>query len=94
MGGNHREKLGLKRILCASQFTMPDMAGTTPDPASKNPNTKCSKPIQASRTPGFSYPLVSSISFPSSSPISLSSPSSQNTKLGHSSLSLHAMIMS
>jgi hypothetical protein len=31
--GNHYEKLGLKRILCASQVTVPDMVGKTPDPA-------------------------------------------------------------
>jgi len=30
-GGNHHEKLGLKRILCASQLTIPDTAGMTPD---------------------------------------------------------------
>jgi len=90
--GNHHEKLGLERISCASQFTI--TAGTTPDPAGKNTDTRSSKPNQVSRTPDFSYPLVSSISFPSSSPISLSLPSSQNTKLSHPSLSLHAMIIS
>jgi len=91
--GNHHEKLGLERISCASQFIIPDTAGTTPDPAGKNTDTRSSKPNQASRTLDFSYPLVSSISFPSSSPISLSLPSSQNTKLSQPSLSLHAMIM-
>jgi len=25
-GGNHRENIGLKRFLCASQFTIPDTA--------------------------------------------------------------------
>jgi len=93
-GRNHHEELGLKRSLCASQFTFPDTAGTTPDPAGKNTDTRSSKPNQASRTPDFSYPLVSSILFPSSFLISLSLPSSQNTKLSHSSLSLHTMIMS
>jgi len=61
MRGNHHEKLGLTRIECASQFTIPDMAGTTPDPAGKNTDTRSSKPNQASRTPDFSYPLVLSI---------------------------------
>jgi len=65
-GGNHHEKLELKRIPCASQFTIPA------DPAVKNTDTPSFKPNQASRTTDFSYPLVSSISFPSSSPISLS----------------------
>jgi len=83
-GGNDHEKLGLKRISCASQFTIPDTAGTRPDPAcnytdtrSFQPNQECnytdtrsSQPTQASRTPDFSNPLVSSTSFSSSSPIS------------------------
>src|SRR5882757_3476445 len=63
-GGNHHEKLELKRIPCASQLTIPDTAGTTPDPAVKNTDTRSSKPNQASRTPDFSYPLVSSIFVP------------------------------
>jgi len=70
-GGNHHEKLGLKRILCASQFTIAETAGTSPDPAGTLTDTRSSKPNQASRTPDFSGPLVSSISFSSSSPISL-----------------------
>jgi len=70
-GGNHHEKLGLKRISCASQLTIPDTAGTSPDPACNHSNTRSSQPNQASRTPDFSYPLVSSTSFSSSSPISL-----------------------
>ena len=53
-GGNHHEKLGLKRISCASQLTIPDTAGTSPDPAVNNTNTRSSKPNQASRTPDFS----------------------------------------
>jgi len=63
-GGNHHEKLGLKRIPCASQLTIPDTAGTTPDPAGNNTDTRSSKPNQASHTPDFSYPLVSSIFVP------------------------------
>ena len=70
-GTNHHEKLGLKRILCASQFTIPDMAGTSPDPACNHTNTRSSQSNQASRTPDFSYPVVSSTLFSSSSPISL-----------------------
>jgi hypothetical protein len=63
-GGNLHEKLGLKSISCGSQCTIPDMAGTTPDPAGKNTDTRSSKPNQVSRTPDFSYPLVSSIFIP------------------------------
>ena len=92
--GNHHEKLGLVRISCASQFTIPDTAGTTPDPGGKNTDTRSSKPNQATCTPDISYPLVFSISFPYSFPIPLSVSSSQNTKLSHPSVSLHAMIMS
>jgi len=71
IGGNHHEKLGLKRISWASQLTIPDTAGTSRDPAHTNTDTRSSQPNQASRTPDFSYPLISSISFPSSSPIAL-----------------------
>jgi len=63
-GGNQHEKLGLKRIWCASQLTIPDTPGTTPDPAGKNTDTRSSKPNQESRTPDFPYPLVSSIFVP------------------------------
>ena len=66
--GNHHEKLGLGRILCASQFTIPDITGRSPDPAGNDTNTRSSKPTQASRTPDFSGLLVSSISFSSSFP--------------------------
>jgi len=70
-GTNHHEKLGLKRISCASEFTILDTAGTSPDPACNNTDRRSSQPNQASRTPDFSYQLVSSTSFSSSSPISL-----------------------
>jgi len=63
-GGNHHEKLVLKRISWASQLTIPDTAVTTPEPAGKNTGTRTSKPNQASRTPDFSSPLVSSIFVP------------------------------
>jgi len=97
-GGNHHENLGLKRILCVSERTIPETAGTSPDPACNYADTRSSQPNRASRTPDFSYPLVSSTSLSSSSPsLSFSSttlPSLQNTKLSHFSLSLHVMIMS
>jgi len=50
---------------------LPSPIGPSPDPVCNNPNTRSSQPNQASRTPDFSYPLVSSTSFSSSSPISL-----------------------
>jgi len=49
-GGNHDENLGLKRISCASQFTIPDMVGTSPDLAANKTDVRSSKPNQASRT--------------------------------------------
>jgi hypothetical protein len=70
-GGNHHEKLGLKIISCASQFTIPDTAGPSSDPACIYTDTRSSQPNPASRTPDYSDPLVSSTSFSSSSPISL-----------------------
>jgi len=70
-GTNHHENLGLEGISCASQFTIPDTARTSPNPACTNTNTRSSQPNQASGTPDFSYPLVSSTSFSSSSPITL-----------------------
>jgi len=59
-GGNHHEKLGLKKISCASQFTIPDTAGTSPDLECNYTDTRSSQPNQASCTTDFSYPLVSS----------------------------------
>jgi len=73
-GGNHHEEMGHKSISCASQLTSPEPEGTTPDPAGENTDSRSFKPNQASRIPEFSYPLVSSILFPSSSPFSLSRP--------------------
>ena len=60
-GGNHQGKLGLERNSCASQFTIPDMAGMSPDPAGNNTDMRSSKWNQASCTPDFSGQLVSSI---------------------------------
>jgi len=68
--GNHHEKLGLKIISSESPFTIPDMAGTTPDTGCNYTDMRSSQPNQASHTPDFSYPLVSSTSFSYSSPIS------------------------
>jgi len=97
-GENHHEKLGLKRIWCASQLTIPDTAGMSSDPACNHTDMRSSQPNQACRTSDFSYRLVSSTSFSSASPslsfLSTTLPSSQNTTLTHPSLSLHAMIMS
>jgi len=50
-GGNHHEKLGLNRILCASQLTIPDRAGTSPNLACNNTNMMSSEPKQVSHTP-------------------------------------------
>jgi len=43
-GGNHHEKLGLKRISCAGQCIIPDTVGTTPNPAGKITFTRYSTP--------------------------------------------------
>jgi len=74
-GGNYHEKLEPKRMSCASQFsTIPNIAGISPNSAGNNTDTRSSKPNQTSCTPDFSYPIVSSILFPSSSPLSLIRP--------------------
>jgi len=52
---------GTWRIPCASQFTIPDMPGTSPDPACNYTDMSSSQPNQAIGTPDFPYPLVSSI---------------------------------
>jgi len=84
-GGNYHMKLELMRILGAGHCTIPDMAGTSLDPVCKNTDTRSSHPNQewnytdrrssqqnqASRTPDFSFSLISSELFPSSSRISL-----------------------
>jgi len=65
-GGKHHENLGLKRISCASQFTISDPAGTSPDPAGDITDMRSSKPKRACHIPYSSGLLVSSISFSSS----------------------------
>jgi hypothetical protein len=66
--GNHHEKLGLKRVSCATQFTIPVTADMSPDPVGNYTNMRSFNPNRAMRAPDFSYPLVSSILFPSASP--------------------------
>jgi hypothetical protein len=68
---NHHKNLGLKRIVCVSQLTIPYTAGMTPDTTCNYPNTRSPQPNQACRTPEFSYPLVSSTLCSYSSPITL-----------------------
>jgi len=70
-GGNRHEKLGLKRMSCASKFTIPDRAGMCPDPGCHYTHTRLSDRNLASRAANFSFLLVSSTSFSSSSPIFL-----------------------
>jgi hypothetical protein len=70
-GGNHHEKLWLKRNSCASQLIIPATAGTSPDLACNNSDTRSSQPNQASRTPDYTYPLVSFTLFSSWSPITV-----------------------
>ena len=60
--GNHHYNLEHERISGARQFTIPDTAGTTPDPAGKNSDTRCSKPNPAPHNADVSCLLVSSIS--------------------------------
>jgi len=69
--GNYHEKLGLTRISCASQLTIPTTAGKSPDPACSCTDTRSSQLNQERCTWDFSYPHLFSISFSSSSPISL-----------------------
>jgi hypothetical protein len=70
-GGNHHEKLGLRNISCASQFIIPDVAGTSPDPVCNHTDPRSSQPNQASRNSDRSNPFVLSTLFLSSSPIFL-----------------------
>jgi hypothetical protein len=68
--GNHHEKLVIQRISCASQYAIPNTAGTSPDQACTDSDTSSLHPNHTSRTPDLSYPLLSSTSFESSSLIS------------------------
>jgi hypothetical protein len=95
---NDHERLGLKRMLFATQFTIPNTRGTSHYPASNYTHSSSSLPNQASPRPDLSCPLVSSPSFSCSSPslsfLSTTVPSSQNTKSTHLLLSHHVMIVS
>jgi len=70
-GTKYHEKLGLKRILCGSQFTNPKMGGLRTDEECNKTDMRSSQPNQASRTPAFHYPPISCTSVLSSSPMSL-----------------------
>ena len=70
-GRNQPEQLGLKRIPCASQLTILETAVTSADPACNISTRRSSQPNQASCTPDFACPLLSSTSFSSLSPNSL-----------------------
>jgi len=80
--------------MCASQFIIPDMAGTSSDLACNFTGTRSAQPNQVNRTPDFPYLHHSYCHPPSLSLSSTTLPSSQNTKLSHPSLSLLAMIAS
>jgi len=71
MGGNHHEELGLRRISCPSQFTIPDTPGTSSEPAHNYTDTRSSQPNHSCCAPDFSNLVVFSRSFSSPSPISL-----------------------
>ena len=57
--------------MCGSQFTIPDRVGTSPNAECNYTDTRSSQPNQASHTPDFSYALISSTTFSSSSSISV-----------------------
>jgi len=93
--GKHHYKLGLNRILCASQFTIPVTAGGTADPAGIHTDTRSSKPNLATHTPCFLiFTRIIPTFIPHLSFLSTTLSSLQKTKLSHPSQSLHAMIMS
>ena len=98
VGVKNHEKLGLKRIRCASQFNIPDTSGTNPDPACDHTDMRSSKLNEVSRTLIShirSYPPHCSHHHPPSLYFSSTTlPSSQNTMLSHPSPSSHALIMS
>jgi hypothetical protein len=61
----------LREFRVQVKITIPDTACTSPYPGFNYTNMRSSQPNQASPTPDFSYPLVSSTLLSSSSPISL-----------------------
>jgi len=58
-------------MLCGTQLTIPNTAGTSHDPLCDSRDTKSSQLNQSSRIPDSSCPLVFATSFPSSYPTSL-----------------------
>jgi len=97
-GGNHQEKLGLREIRVRvnwpspiRQVRVPIRRVITPIGGLANPITQVVPLIShiCSYPPYHSHLHPPSLSFSSTT-----QPSSQNTKLGHPSLSLHDMIMS
>jgi len=60
-GGSDHDKLQRKRIWCASQCTIPDKAGYTPNPVGTNTDMISVNPIQANHTHEFSYLPVTSV---------------------------------
>jgi len=96
--GKSSWETGTQKISLTRKFTVPNTPGTSPVPAGDNTNTWSSKLHHAWCTPDFSYPLVSSVAFPSSFSISLSRPHlnhyHKNTLLSNPSLCLYSMIMS
>jgi len=71
---NHLERPGHKKTSCACQFTNPATPCQIPNHADNNTDTRHSESNPGSRTHDSSYPLLSSISFPASSPSSPSRP--------------------
>jgi hypothetical protein len=60
VGRFHHKELEHKSILSATQFTIPDVAGTGTDVACNNTYAWSSLSNQASSTPDFSHLLLSS----------------------------------
>lgn len=60
-GGTPHEELGHKQILYTTQFTIPNMAGMSLDPADYITNTQSLKSNHKYYTPDFSYLFVYSI---------------------------------
>jgi len=74
-GGNHYDIVRHKRIRCASQLTLPDMAGTSCHLVWSNTIIRYLQPKKWSHTPDFAYPLVFYTSFSKFIPhLSLSRP--------------------
>jgi len=96
-GTKQPKMLGLDRIPCVSEFTIPDRAGKCPDPAFNYIDALCSKLNEACRSSDVSYLDISSIWFPCSwfipLPYTPLDHHHKNTKLCHPSVSPHAIIM-